>query len=77
MSLILKSVVQAGSREKALEAFWAYHELYPGNRRASPQSFITVKQVKPLEGNRGGMWVVLYTVPSRVLKAAHERRAIA
>lgn len=73
MAMVIKSIVQADSREGALTAFWTYQEAHPGKRRASPQSFITVKQVKPIDGNRGGMWVILYTVPARVLRDIHQK----
>ncbi len=63
---------EVDTKEKALAAFWRLHKEYNGNRRASPEEFIEVRQVRQSER---GAWDIYYEVPARVVREAHERRS--
>lgn len=58
------------TREKVEAEFWRTHEKYNGNRRLNPREFITITRIVMSDIN-----VVHYTVPSRIIREARERRS--
>ena len=69
---LIRAVVIAKDRDAAEAAFWDYQDRYKGNRRGDPRKIVTIHQVRKMPMTKG-YWAILYSVPPKVLKAAHAK----